>query len=153
MSNTINYVTTFENKIRELYVQALTSDDLFHSNEDINIHNTKDIKIPTLSVSGYKDHSRSSMSFNSGSYNNAFETKTLAHDRDIEFGVDPLDVDETDMISCQYLQQNFLKYLIRALTICVSRRKLLYPLCCTALRCFPVSCGLFYPRALTLPLM
>ena len=98
MSNTINYVTTFENKIRELYGQALTSDDLFHSNEDINIHNTKDIKIPTLSVSGYKDHSRSSMSFNSGSYNNAFETKTLAHDRDIEFGVDPLDVDETDMI-------------------------------------------------------
>lgn len=99
MPNTINYVTRFENKLRELYGQELTSDLLFRSNSDIQVNNTKYIKIPTLSVSGYKDHSRSSMSFNSGSYSNDFEQKTLAHDRDIEFAVDPMDVDETDMIT------------------------------------------------------
>lgn len=98
MSNTINYVTRFDNKLRELYGQELTSDALFHSNTDIKVSGAKDIKIPKLTVSGYQDHSRSSLSFNSGSYANDFETKTLDHDRDIEFGVDPMDVDETDTI-------------------------------------------------------
>lgn len=98
MPNTINYVDKFETKLRELYGQELTSDALYHSNTDIKVTNAKNIKIPTLSVSGYKDHSRSSLSFNTGSYENDFETKTLDHDRDIEFGVDPMDVDETNTI-------------------------------------------------------
>ncbi len=98
MPNTINYVTQFDTKLRDLYGQELTSDALFHSNLDIKVTGAKDIKIPKLTVSGYKDHSRSSLSFNSGSYANDFETKTLDHDRDIEFGVDPMDVDETNTI-------------------------------------------------------
>lgn len=98
MPNTINYVTQFDNKLRELYGQELTSDALFHSNLDIRVTGAKDIKIPKLTVSGYKDHNRSSLSFNTGSYANDFETKTLDHDRDIEFGVDPMDVDETNTI-------------------------------------------------------
>ena len=98
MSNTINYVTRFENKLRDLYGQELTSDALFHSNLDIKVTGAKDIKIPKLTVSGYKDHDRSSLSFNTGSYANDYETKTLDHDRDIEFGVDPMDVDETDTV-------------------------------------------------------
>jgi len=98
MPNTVNYVTQFSNKLRELYGQELTSDPLFHSNSDIQITGAKSIKIPTLSVSGYKDHSRSTLSFNAGTYANDYETKTLDHDRDIEFAVDPMDVDETDSV-------------------------------------------------------
>ena len=98
MPNTINYVTKFETKLRELYGQELTSDALFHSNTDIKVTGTKNIKIPKLSVSGYKDHSRSSIGFNSGTYENDFENKTLDHDRDIEFAVDPMDVDETNTV-------------------------------------------------------
>ena len=66
MPNTINYVTQFETRLRELYGQELTSDALFHSNTDIKVTGAKNIKIPKLSVSGYKDHSRSSLSFNTG---------------------------------------------------------------------------------------
>lgn len=98
MSNTLNYVSKFETQLRELYGQKLVSDALFQSNSDIQVNNTKYVNIPTLSVSGYKDHSRSSLNFNSGSYANAFEQKSLAHDRDIEFAVDPMDVDETAMV-------------------------------------------------------
>jgi len=98
MPNTINYVTQFQSRLRELYGQELTSDALFHSNTDIQITGAKNIKIPTLTVSGYKDHSRSSIGFNTGSYTNDFEDKTLDHDRDIEFGVDPMDVDETNSV-------------------------------------------------------
>ena len=33
-----------------------------------------------------------------GTYSNGYETKTLDHDRDIEFAIDPIDVDETNMV-------------------------------------------------------
>lgn len=93
----LEYATIFSNVLRELYGQELTCDDLYHSNSDIQIVNGKDIKIPKLSVSGYKDHTRGG-SFNSGTYSNGYETKTLDHDRDIEFTVDLLDVDETNLV-------------------------------------------------------
>lgn len=93
----LEYATIFSNVLRELYGQELTCDDLYHSNSDIKIVNGKDIKIPKLSVSGYKDHTRGG-SFNSGTYANGYETKALDHDRDIEFAVDPLDVDETNLV-------------------------------------------------------
>lgn len=98
MPNTINYVDKFETRLRDLYGQELTSDALFHSNTDIKVTGAKNIKIPKMTVSGYKDHSRSSIAFNAGSYANDFEDKTLDHDRDIEFAVDPMDVDETNTV-------------------------------------------------------
>lgn len=108
MPNVINYASRFSNQLRELYGQELTCDPLYHSNTDIQIVNAKDIRIPTLSVSGYKDHSRSSMSFNAGTYTNDYETKTLDHDRDIEFAIDPMDFDETDtVVSLANIQNRF----------------------------------------------
>lgn len=93
----LQYVTQFDKRIREMYGHELTSDALYHSNEDIQIKGAKEIKIPRLSVSGYKDHTRGG-SYNQGNYSNDFETKTLDHDRDIEFVIDPADVDETNQI-------------------------------------------------------
>ena len=93
----LQYVTQFDTRIRDLYGQELISNALFHSNEDIQIKGAKEIKIPRLSVSGYKDHTRAG-SYNSGNYSNDFETKSLDHDRDIEFVIDPQDVDETNQI-------------------------------------------------------
>lgn len=108
MPNVINYVTNFSNQLRELYGQELTCDALYHSNSDIQIHGAKDIKIPTLSVSGYKDHTRGSLGFSQGSYENDFETKTLDHDRSVEFVIDPMDFDETDtIVSLANVQNRF----------------------------------------------
>lgn len=106
----LEYATLFSNVLRELYGQELTCDDLYHSNSDIQIVNGKDIKIPKLSVSGYKDHSRGAGGFNAGTYSNGYETKTLDHDRDIEFAIDPLDVDETNLVvSIANIQKRFEK--------------------------------------------
>lgn len=108
MANTINYAELYSNKIRELYGQESVSDALYHSNTDIQITGGKTIKIPTLSVSGYKDHTRASLGFNAGSYKNDYETKTLDHDRDIEFVIDPMDFDETDtVVSLANVQNRF----------------------------------------------
>lgn len=106
----LEYATLFSNVLRELYGQELTCYDLFQSNSDIKIVNGKDIKIPKLSVSGYKDHTRGAGGFNSGTYSNGYETKTLDHDRDIEFAIDPMDVDETNLVvSIANIQKRFEK--------------------------------------------
>lgn len=106
----LEYATLFSNVLRELYGQELTCYDLFQSNSDINIVNGKDIKIPKLSVSGYKDHTRGAGGFNSGTYSNGYETKTLDHDRDIEFAIDPMDVDESNLVvSIANIQKRFEK--------------------------------------------
>lgn len=102
------YVTLFSNVLRELYGYQLTSNDLFNSNTDLQIVNGKFLKIPTLTVSGYKDHARGTAGFNSGSYFNDFELKSLEHDRDIEFIVDPMNVNESDLIlSVANIQKRF----------------------------------------------
>lgn len=103
----LQYVTKFDNRIRDLYGHELISDALFHSNQDIQIVNAKEIKIPRMTVSGYKDHTRGS-GYNSGSYSNSYEVKSLDHDRDIEFVVDPMDVDETNqVVSIANIQARF----------------------------------------------
>lgn len=103
----LSYVTNFDTRIRDLYGQELISDALYHSNEDIEIKGAKEIKIPRLTVSGYKDHTRAA-AYNAGNYSNEFETKTLDHDRDIEFVIDPMDVDETNkIVSIANIQARF----------------------------------------------
>lgn len=93
-----DYATQFSNRLRELYTHRLTSVDLFDSNQDIQIRNGKDLKIPKLSVSGYKDHTRGSLGFNTGNAENGYQTVSLDHDRDIEFPLDPMDLDETNLV-------------------------------------------------------
>lgn len=56
------YADQFSNHLRELYGHDLTSIDLYNSNQDIQIINGKNLKIPRLKVSGYKDHTRGSLS-------------------------------------------------------------------------------------------
>lgn len=108
MANTINYAEIYSNQLRELYGQESKSDALYHSNSDIQLNNGKTIKIPTLIVSGYKDHTRASLGFAQGNYENSYETKTLDHDRSIEFVVDPMDFDETDtVVSLANIQKRF----------------------------------------------
>lgn len=102
------YADLFSNHLRELYGHDLTSIDLYKSNQDLQIINGKQLKIPTLSVSGYKDHTRTSLGFNTGTAKNGYQTVSLDHDRDIEFPLDPMDVDETNLVvSIANIQKRF----------------------------------------------
>ena len=106
----LKYADVFSQHIIDMYEQELKSNALFNSNGDIQITNGKQIKLPKLSVSGYKDHNRNVMGFNAGNYSNDYEVKVLDHDRDIEFAIDPLDIDETNMIvSVANIQKRFEK--------------------------------------------
>lgn len=93
-----NYAEQFERELQQKYSRELTSYDLENSNPQVKFINAQTIKLPTLTVSGYKDHNRGTLGFNAGSISNDWEAKKLSHDRDIEFFIDPMDVDETNLV-------------------------------------------------------
>lgn len=89
------YVEQFRSQLEQKYARELTSGDL-HANGATFI-GTNTIKIPRITVGGYKEHSRSG-GFNRQTIANDWETKVLQHDRDVEFFVDAMDVDETNQV-------------------------------------------------------
>ena len=62
-----------------------------------SLFNAQTIKLPRMSLSGYKDHTRTA-GFNAGTMSNDWEPKKLAHDRDVEFFIDPMDINETNLV-------------------------------------------------------
>lgn len=98
MSNTINYAESFEQFLVQKYEAEMKSFKLTQSNPQVQWLNAKTIKLPVVTLTGYKNHTRS-IGFNSGDLTNTWEAKTLNFDRDVEFFVDAMDVDETNMVA------------------------------------------------------
>lgn len=102
-----DYATTFTDLLQQKYAKELCSDALTQSNPQVKFLNAQTIKLPRMTVSGYKDHTRTP-GFNSGTLSNDWEPKKLSHDRDIEFFVDPMDIDETNLtLSVANIQNTF----------------------------------------------
>lgn len=93
-----DYAEQFERELQQKYARELTSYDLEQSNPGVKFINAQTIKLPRMTVSGYKDHNRNAMGFNTGTIANDWEPKKLEHDRDIEFAIDPMDIDETNLV-------------------------------------------------------
>ena len=101
------YAEQFTQFLAQKYEKELCSDALLHSNPQITFLNAQTIKLPRLTLSGYKDHTRTA-GFNAGTISNDWEPKKLAHDRDIEFFVNPMDIDETNLaLSVANIQNTF----------------------------------------------
>lgn len=101
------YAETFTNLLQQKYEKELCSDALTQSHPEVKFINAQTIKLPRMTVSGYKDHTRTP-GFNSGTLSNDWEPKKLAHDRDIEFWIDPMDMDETNLtLSVANIQNTF----------------------------------------------
>lgn len=102
-----DYAETFTGLLQQKYAKELCSDALTKSNPQVKFLNAQTIKLPRLTVSGYKDHTRTP-GFNAGTLSNDWEPKKLEHDRDIEFFVDPMDIDETNLtLSVANIQNTF----------------------------------------------
>jgi hypothetical protein len=107
MANTIDYVQQFSTMIDQMYAAEAKTYALTQSNSGITFINANTIKIPKLTLSGFKDHTRGG-SFNSGSVGNEYEIMKLSHDRDREFVIDAMDVDETNaIVSIANIQAQF----------------------------------------------
>lgn len=94
----LKYAEQFAPIIEQKYAKELTSYDLFQSNKQVKFMDAQTIKLPSITLSGYKDHTRGSLGFNTGTITNDWEPKKLEHDRSVEFVIDPMDVDETNKV-------------------------------------------------------
>lgn len=92
----LKYAETFAPALEQKYAKELASFELFQSNKQVKFIDAQTIKLPSITLSGYKDHTRGSLGFNQGTITNEWKPKKLAHDRSIEFVIDPMDVDETN---------------------------------------------------------
>lgn len=102
-----NYVTQFTSLIQQKYLHELKSYALTQSNPQVKFINAQTIKLPKLTTTGYKDHSRTP-GYNMGTLANDWEAKKLEFDRDVEFWIDPLDIDETNLVlSMANIQNTF----------------------------------------------
>ena len=95
MANTVNYASRFERELMQKYTREMATSGL--TTQNVRFIDVKTIKIPYITVSGYKDHVRTG-GFNAGSVENDNLIYTLGFDRDIEFFVDAMDVDETNQV-------------------------------------------------------
>lgn len=102
-----DYAETFTNLLQQKYEKELCSDALAQSNQQVKFINAQTIKLPRMTISGYKDHTRTP-GFNTGTMSNDWEAKKLEHDRDVEFWIDPMDIDETNLtLSVANIQNTF----------------------------------------------
>lgn len=102
-----DYAETFTQLLQQKYAKELCSDALTKSNQQVKFINAQTIKLPTITMSGYKDHTRTP-GFNTGTMSNSWIPKKLEHDRDIEFWIDPMDIDETNLVmSVANIQNTF----------------------------------------------
>lgn len=92
----INYAQKYERQIEQQFAKLSTSQDM-EQNKRYKFLNAQTINIPTIELSGYKEHSRDG-SVNRGTVGNTYQAMTLKHDRDISFFVDDMDVDETNLV-------------------------------------------------------
>lgn len=92
----INYAERFERQIEQQFARELTSANIATNNR-YRFIDAQTIRIPTVELSGYKDHARDG-SKNRGTVGNTYQAMSLTHDRDIEFFVDDMDVDETNQV-------------------------------------------------------
>ncbi|MCF6515562.1 capsid protein [Lactobacillus sp. S2-2] len=70
------------------------------SNNEINFDGAKHVKVPKLTIDGgRKDRTRNTITNAVGNYSNDYYTYELTFDRYWETLVDPLDVDETNMVT------------------------------------------------------
>lgn len=93
MPNTVNYAEQFRDDLVQKFMREARSTGLTTNN--VQFVSANKIKIPYLTLAGYKDHGRNG-GFNRQAATNSFMEKTLDFDRDVEFFVDTMDVDESN---------------------------------------------------------
>lgn len=74
------YAETFTQLLQQKYEKELCSDDLTKSNPQVTFINAQTIKLPRMTVSGYKDHTRTP-GFNSGTLQRLGTKETFTRQR------------------------------------------------------------------------
>ena len=99
--NAINYAETYSRALAQAYPNVLHFGKLYNCENDTRYKwiDAKTIKIPSIRTTGRVDANRDSISLAQRNYDNAWETKTLTHERKWSTLVHPMDIDETNQVA------------------------------------------------------
>lgn len=101
----LNYAEQWNPELLEILIQGTLTSPFITSN--VKWLSAKTFHFTQMSTSGYKNHNRKG-GWNTGTYAQTDVPYTLTHDRDIEFLVDKVDVDETNATaSIQNISRTF----------------------------------------------
>ena len=102
MAEVINYADAYQNAVQQAFYDGhLYSADLWNSpsNSMIKFDGAKHIKVPRLTITaGRQDRKRRTITDFAANYSNDWDSYELTNERYWSTLVDPLDVDETDMV-------------------------------------------------------
>lgn len=93
MPNQLNYAERWAPSLLEIYMQETLISPFITTN--VNWIGAKTFHFTQMSTSGYKSHNRNG-GWNRGSYIQTDVPFTVTHDRDVEFLIDKMEVDETN---------------------------------------------------------
>lgn len=93
----INYADLYAKALSQPFKVGLKSHALFVQGADYKDIDAQTIKIPTLSMDGYRNHGRGKAIQTPDDFTNTYVAKTLTHDRSKSILVDPMDIEETNM--------------------------------------------------------
>lgn len=107
MPNVINYAEEWKDELLEVVIQGTLTSPFVTDN--VKWLGAKTFHFTSTSTTGFKNHSRSG-GWNRGTITQTDHPYTLEHDRDIEFLIDKLDVDESNLTaSIEKVASNFVK--------------------------------------------
>ena len=102
MAEVINYADAYQSAVQQAFYDGhLYSADLWNSpsNAMVKFDGAKHIKVPRLTITaGRQDRQRRTITNFSANYSNDWDSYELTNERYWSTLVDPLDVDETDMV-------------------------------------------------------
>jgi len=97
----INYATEYSRALSQMWPYVLNFGKLYSTpnNNRYRWVNAKTIEIPSIKTSGRVDADRDTVAFAQRNYDNAWESKTLEHQRKWSTLVHPMDIDQTNMVA------------------------------------------------------
>ncbi|WP_242296845.1 hypothetical protein [Bacillus cereus group sp. BfR-BA-01326] len=96
MPNSINYAQKYSQDLDQALTQNMLTAEL--ETAQVNWLDAKTFHVPTLSVSGFKTHSRNG-GYNKGNITKTDKPYTITFDRDIELFIDEADIDESNKVA------------------------------------------------------
>lgn len=97
----VNYATQYSDALAQKFPFVLNFGALYSTpnNGRYRWVNAKTIEIPSITTTGRVDADRDSIATAQRNYSNAWETKTLVHERKWSTLVHPMDIDESGMVN------------------------------------------------------
>lgn len=101
ISGSVNYATEYSNALAQKFPYVLNFGALYSTENNGRYRwvNAKTIEIPSITTTGRVDANRDSISTAQRNYSNAWETKTLSHERKWSTLVHPMDIDESNLVN------------------------------------------------------